>query len=267
MRRGLAHLGSFFDTMTNFSPFPTELDEPELRLWNEYIQLDRQGRRHEGLGCLQAFIAAVNKYPADRKESAAASLCRFIFDGERIFKPPLPLVRDLLFPAMLSAYRRREPDTARWLACLIWAKPHISPEIVGDFDASYQELLATAIRQDSGDAIAQRLLDEDRLQHFEETPIALLRKSLTRTPSSTLLSRLDQWFSYVTHHVDVGLLVKDITDCDNLLEKLDLFCELAVASGQLDAYRNKIDFWRFHFQQFRDRLTHRNEYRDRRSDL
>jgi hypothetical protein len=246
------------------------LDEPESSLWNQYVALERQGLRRPAIQALGAFVAAVSRYAQERKEAWVFSFCQAVLDEEEdphaAARLPVrtPLVRDLVFPVLLAAYRRRARGAARWLARYHWAQSLCAAEVVAGFDETYRGLLEIAMREDPHDERTRRLLTDDWLRSCEELPGDVLRASLAQAADrpalrDALIRRLHDWFVHLTHHWPDGILRCE-GGVDGALGKLDLLRELAEDAGHTDEHRPQIAEWSRRLEAWRDYLARRSEF-------
>lgn len=112
------------------------LDEPERNAWNEYLSFEEKNLRRPALRALDGFIAGVNDYPKERKEAWVFAFRLACEERDKsVSKLPcplrLPLVRDLLYPVLSTAYEEGKPNSARGLAaCLRTTRRTMTPVTV-----------------------------------------------------------------------------------------------------------------------------------------
>ncbi|NUQ62826.1 MAG: hypothetical protein HUU20_10075 [Pirellulales bacterium] len=218
------------------------LNDEAKGLWDEYLVQERRGVGSSVLPALENFIEALERIPADDRSSWALSTAAEAVDGKRKVPVRLPLFQKVLFPALLSGYRKRTPGCARWLAGLA-PLLHDSPEC------------------------------RDQLGSEESPELGWLRVASEVDPGNTrewggLIRMLSELLGYAIHEVPRRVLFgpreATIADCDQLLDELEHFCGLTTvrSDGRIDPYRDLIDDCRMHFLAYRDFLSNRHRYAD-----
>jgi hypothetical protein len=246
------------------------LDEPEQNAWNEYVSFEDKNLRKPALRALDQFIAGVNDYPRERKEAWVFAFRRACGERDKsVSELPcplrLPLVRDVLYPVLATAYEEGKPNSARGLAACLYAKYCRPGEKHGRYPDEYRTLLEAAFRQDPNDGLARSLLHSHLLTEADSMPVpeieAILREALDRDARrDALISSLSSWFHWSLHHLPLGVICQYENDPQNLVDKLNLFCRLVAEAGRTEQFADDISFWRLHFEGYVEYLENLSMY-------
>ena len=207
-------------------------------LWTEYLGQERQKVRSETLQLLEKFINALEKVSLRDREAWALLIAEAVVDHKKPIPIRMPLFRKVLFPVLLTGYRKQSPGCARWLAGFTQLI-HRSQECV------------------------------DLLGPDDCTEYALLRGALVVDPSDTrakcqLIKVMAWYLKNSIHEVPSGVLFNmngaTIIECDKLIEELSEFCTLVEVDGSAEEYQELIQECRLHFTAYPDYLAHRDQY-------
>jgi len=75
-----------------------------------------------------------------------------------------------------------------------------------------------------------------------------------------LIGQFSSWFEHSLHHLPTGVICEHDNAPENLVEKLNLFCELVDEAGRTEEFASDISFWRLHFEGYCDYLANRHTY-------
>lgn len=231
----------------NASAPAEHLDEHERQLWDDYMRQDAAGLRTDALASLRDFIAAVRRYPPERRAAWVEAICAEhwnaptfpFFEGK--FSLRYPLLVELIFPELLEGYPTHHANYARWLAL-------------------FSITSTGGINAETYDALRLRGLPE-------WYPPQLLREALTLDPDDTqaahtLIRHLDNQFDYWTHHVPDFVLTDDTATWRRELDEFERLIERYPIGRD---YTFELRGWRLHcdaWEEFLKRGEEFNSYAD-----
>src|SRR5438132_11508302 len=103
------------ERVTALAVVERRLDAAEGELWRTFIAQTEHGLRRQALATLDRLIGAVDAYPAERRATWVAALCRARWDAGALERVPFPLLERLVLPEPRRGHTAKLPEYARWL--------------------------------------------------------------------------------------------------------------------------------------------------------
>jgi hypothetical protein len=221
-------------------PVRTMLDDQSYTLWHQYLASETQGLLPQALQGLDDFIRALRQVAPERRETFLAYACTLVVDKHQTFPLRQPLFVEVLAPYLIAQYHAQSPAAPRWIAGLAdWfnATPAYCEQLGLEYISEHVMLREALIGDPSNMAVQRRLIEIMAGQN-----------------------------DYSIHEVPAGVLYDSngasIAECQELLEALAEFRQLAQNTGLLPEYERRLGTWEFYFTAYADYLTNTQQYND-----
>lgn len=194
--------------------------------WRQYVVHEADGLRTQALAALAAFLELMAGESPATVWSWVRAVGENVLDAGLVHEMRFPLIRDIVFPELLAASRRDEPDAARWLASLLERSANRSSALWA------------------------------RLEPDEQHPIPLLKRALALDPTDhraraglidAQASELLYSLHVLPHGVLFGLDGATIEECALLRGALEEFVAQVAIAGVQSEYATLITECRYHF--------------------
>jgi hypothetical protein len=221
-------------------PLHSILDNQTYTLWQQYLAFETQGLRPQAHRGLEDFIRALRQLAPERREAFLEHFCTLVVDQKQEVPLEEPLFSEMLAPYLITQYLAQSPAAPWWIAAF-----------ADQFNATpkYREELG--------------------VEYVSE--LVMLREAMTRNPANLAVQRrllevMAKLNDYSIHEVPSGVLYgpngASIAECQEMLEDITEFRQLAQNTGLLQDYEQRIDNWEFYFKAYADYLTKHEQYDD-----
>ena len=214
-----------------FKSLGDELEPVAKRLWVRYADLELQGLRKAALSILSEFLREMQRSP-----SKSDWTWRFCNTASRVLgvdwhKPSFPirqpLLKELLLPMLVDAYRAGRTGAAAYIAFL---NPRLEVLASHNITTNSLDLLREALRDDPGNRLVRQKL------------------------MNVLYRRMDYVIHEAPHH---GVLEADTEEDIRWANELE---ELAREAGEEQRYANFIFRYRYYTAAWSDYIQRANKF-------